>query len=87
MILEETNVTKLVALLAHTKQYESLRSLQERGVTFSGAGGGAGFGAGSGAGPGAAVVVLEASGTCGPLRRPFNLLNMSRNLKVHLPPR
>lgn len=39
---------------------------------------------GAGAGLGAPPVLPEAAGTCGPLRRPFNLLNMSINLKVHL---
>lgn len=37
-----------------------------------------------GAGAGAASVVPEATGTCGPLRRPLNLPNMSTDLNVHL---
>lgn len=52
------------------------------------AGAGAGEGAGPEAGPGAgagsvvALVVPEVAGICGPLKRPLNLPNMSRNLKV-----
>lgn len=50
----------------------------QTGLTFAGAG------AGAGAGSGATLVVPGAAGTCGPLRRPLNLLNMSRDQKVHL---
>lgn len=36
------------------------------------------------AGSGATLAVPEAAGACGPPRTPFNLPNMSRNVKMNL---